>query len=247
MNAFHELMILYFRSIMQLFYSNNISKSQCTLTEDEHIHLSKTLRKKVGDTIHIMNGLGSIYACEITKISKRESELSVRSEKQHSPQGVSIEVALAPTKNISRYEWFLEKATELGITHITPIITRYSERERLRMDRCQKILIAAMKQSMNPYLPILNPMITFAEYLSRCEATQRYIAYVPEDQSTLRQQLTKGTDCSICIGPEGGFEPKEIELAAQHKFKAVSLGNSRLRTETAGVIASHIAVMINND
>lgn len=230
---------------MQLFYSTHIDKDIILLEEDEHIHLSKTLRKRVGDTVQVMDGKGGLYQCQLTDIKKKSSELTIISHTIQSAPPIKIHIALAPTKNISRFEWFLEKCTELGVTHITPITSRYSERSNLRQDRCMKIIVAAAKQSMNLHLPILTPMIDFKTFVTQVDCDQKYVAYVPEDQSFLHHSIVKGQDCLVCIGPEGGFDPKEIEFCTQHKFKAVSLGNSRLRTETAGVAACH-SIVLNN-
>lgn len=240
-----ELIILYIRSIMQLFYSTNIVQDLLFLEEDEHIHLSKTLRKRVGDIIQVMDGMGGLYECELTDIKKKESELKIISKSVQAPLLYKNHIALGPTKNISRFEWFLEKCTELGVTHITPIESRYSERSNIRVDRCMKIIVAAAKQSKNLILPVLEPMIDFKSFVSKVELSQKYIAYVPEDQKYLHQSIIKGSDCLVCVGPEGGFDPKEIEFSKQHNFVPVSLGNSRLRTETAGVAACHTIVLNN--
>jgi 16S rRNA (uracil1498-N3)-methyltransferase len=159
----------------------------------------------------------------------------------------SLHLAVAPTKNIDRFEWFLEKATEIGITEITPVICEHSERTNLRTDRLLKVLISAMKQSLNLHLPVLNEPVRFSDFLKKDFSGQKFIGYVEEKQEILlKERYQKGSDCVILIGPEGDFSKEEIEKAKQNGFETISLGNSRLRTETAAIVATMTINLLND-
>jgi 16S rRNA (uracil1498-N3)-methyltransferase len=164
-------------------------------------------------------------------------------------------VAIAPTKNIERLEWMVEKCTEIGVDEITPLLCRFSERKNLRNDRLEKIILSAAKQSLTPYLPKLNPLTDFATLMQmygdkamKREELDKYIAHCYKDEKReLKDALRKGKDVLILIGPEGDFSEPEVEQAIQEGFVPVGLGRSRLRTETAGVVACHTAVLLNED
>ena len=156
-------------------------------------------------------------------------------------------LAVAPTKNMTRYEWFLEKATEFGIDRITPLICHHSERVHLRHDRLERIIIAAAKQSLSAYVPHLDEPTSFDAFINSCDAQQKFIAYVDDNhQLELKHAVTTGQDVLVLIGPEGDFSPAEIELALKAGFKAVSLGKSRLRTETAALAACMTVTLLND-
>ena len=235
---------------MNLFYSGNINneKTQIVLTNQEHAHLSKVLRKSNGDLINITDGLGYIYKCRIDEIVKGSTTLSVLNSYNDNIEYPQLTIAISITKKISRFEWFLEKATEIGVYSIIPIISQHSEKSRLNFDRCTKILVSAMKQSLRTRLPILNAPIGFNDYIKRtAEIDKKFIATCKANNSVLlKHELKKGLSAEILIGPEGGFSEKEINNAKNTNFTSISLGQSRLRTETAGVSACMIFSIINS-
>ena len=235
---------------MNLFYSGNINneKTQIVLTNQEHTHLSKVLRKSTGDLINVTDGLGYIYKCRIDEIVKGSTTLSVLNFYHDNIEYPQLTIAISITKKISRFEWFLEKATEIGVYSIIPIISQHSEKSRLNFDRCTKILVSAMKQSLRTRLPILNAPIGFNDYIKRtAEIDKKFIATCKADNPVLlKNELKKGLSTEILIGPEGGFSEKEISNAKNTNFTPISLGPSRLRTETAGVSACMIYSIINS-
>ena len=235
---------------MNLFYSGNINneKTQIVLTNQEHAHLSKVLRKSNGDLINVTDGLGYIYKCRIDEIVKGSTTLSVLNSYHDNIEYPQLTVAISITKKISRFEWFLEKATEIGVYSIIPIISQHSEKSRLNFDRCTKILVSAMKQSLRTRLPILNAPIGFNDYIKRtAEIDKKFIATCKVNNPVLlKYELKKGLSAEILIGPEGGFSEKEINNAKNTNFTPISLGQSRLRTETAGVSACMIFSIINS-
>jgi len=223
---------------MALFYVPNLASGNI-LPEEESQHAVKVLRLQVGDAITVVDGVGGFYHARITnphpkhcgfEITKTIAELGKRDYKLH--------IAIAPTKNIERLEWFIEKATEIGIDEITPIICRFSERKNIKAERLEKIIVSAAKQSVKAYFPKLNPLCTFDELIKKHQSLQKFIAHCyEEDKRLLQTEYTKSTDVLILIGPEGDFSKEEVQKALSAGFIPVSLGNSRLRTETAGVVA----------
>jgi 16S rRNA (uracil1498-N3)-methyltransferase len=233
---------------MQLFYSKTINdqNTSFTFSKEESKHIVKVLRKKNNDLLHVTNGYGEIYTCKITLAHDKNCVVSIINKQKQDLPSYHLHVAIAPTKMNDRYEWFLEKATEIGINEITPIICDHSERKVVKLERLSKILESAMKQSLNAYLPILNKPIAFNEFVSQNSSSVKYIAHCEDsDKISLKQALKPETNILILIGPEGDFSQKEIDLAASKKFQAVSLGKTRLRTETAGVIACHSVAFVN--
>ncbi len=233
---------------MQLFYNKNISSNDATFLFDkeESKHIIKVLRKKDGDILYVTNGFGYLFTTEIILASDTKCTVKIiEFSKQDEPK-FHLHIAIAPTKMNERLEWFLEKVTEIGIQEITPIICDNSERKVIKIDRFQKIIESAMKQSLHYYLPKLNEPISFKEFVKKEFASQKFIAHCEEtDKKTLKSELILNQDVVILIGPEGDFSVKEIETSLQNKFIPVSLGNSRLRTETAGVVACHSVVFAN--
>lgn len=233
---------------MQLFYNQNISKNDTSFSfdKDESRHISKVLRKKQGDTLHITNGKGWLFTAEITQAEQKKCVVSVTSKSFQPKRNYNLHLAVAPTKMNDRYEWFLEKATEIGIATITPIICEHSERKVVKIERFEKIIQSAMKQSLQYYLPKLNKPIAFKEFLNQDFTEETYIAHCEEtDKKSLKSQLKPATDCIILIGPEGDFSVKEIEMALQRQFIPVTLGETRLRTETAAIAACHSVAFLN--
>ncbi len=222
---------------MFLFYSNDIIGSTLYLTGDEHIHCSTVLRKKSGDLIHVTDGVGYIHTAEIQTSDKKQTQCRILESTIHAPLNPEIAIAIAPTKNASRIEWFLEKATETGISAIYLVQTKRTERKSTNVLRLEKILISAMKQSLNTYLPVLQ-QVNYKELLklSKGEYDQKYIAHCDNPEKSLKGMYKAHTSAILLIGPEGDFTPDEISEAQQAGFEACSLGNMRLRTETAGLV-----------
>ena len=223
---------------MQLFFNPTIEKDH-TLEKEEHTHATKVLRKQVGDLLWIMNGKGDLFECEITQIGSKKTHVSIKTKQSFSKKN-NLHIAIAPTKNNNRMEFFLEKGTEIGIAEITPIICERSERKILKVDRMEKILVSAGKQSKCFNLPIINPMISLKELLKNTSSDKKYIAHCEENGSKknlLDYAPSRTESILILIGPEGDFTSKEIELAKEQGFHELSLGETRLRTETAAIVA----------
>ncbi|MGV3459518.1 MAG: 16S rRNA (uracil(1498)-N(3))-methyltransferase [Flavobacterium sp.] len=233
---------------MQLFYNPDIQQGDTTFTFDkeESRHIVRVLRKKEGDTIHISNGKGSLFTSEIMFASEKKCEVSISSEQFFEPAQYYLHLAVAPTKMNDRYEWFLEKATEIGISEITPLICEHSERTIFKADRFEKILQSAMKQSLQYYLPKLNEPVPFKNFIADKKDGRLFIGHCEEtDKKLLKTELQSKQKVTILIGPEGDFSTKEIELALSNGYAPVSLGNTRLRTETAAVVAAHSVAFVN--
>ena len=237
---------------MYLFYTPDIENNHC-LSEEESQHCIRVLRYDRGDEILLTDGRGMTYQARITNPLPKHCEFEVlSSQKQEPHHHFHLHIAIAPTKNIERLEWMVEKCTEIGVDEITPLLCRFSERKQLRTDRLEKIILSAAKQSLTPYLPVLHDLTPFDEFItssSRVSSSSRlYIAHCYElDKRVLKTEIAmhKGEDITILIGPEGDFSEQEIDLALQNGYIPVSLGNSRLRTETAGVVACHTAILLN--
>ena len=233
---------------MQLFYNPHINQADSLFVFDkeESKHIIKVLRKKESDILFVTNGLGFLFKTEIKLASDSKCTVAILSFEQQDVTKFKLHLAVAPTKMNERYEWFLEKATEIGIQEITPIICEHSERKIIKTDRFQKIIESAMKQSLHYFIPKLNEPITFKEFVKKDFIGQKFIAHCEEtDKKSLKNVLHASQDCTILIGPEGDFSVKEIQTALDNKFIPVSLGNTRLRTETAAVVACHSVVFLN--
>jgi 16S rRNA (uracil1498-N3)-methyltransferase len=227
------------------FFCSNISDSK--LSEEESHHASRVLRLKSNDRVTIIDGQGKSAIGEIIDITKKAVHFKIIEyifEANTSPQ---IHIAIAPTKSNDRFEYFLEKVTELGISEITPLHCSNSERKSIKVDRLEKIVMSAIKQSGNLYLPKIHNLTTFNDFISILDIeTVYYIAHCEDDlkKSELKDLLLPTKKVCILIGPEGDFTNEEINLAKANKIKPVSLGHTRLRTETAGVIACHTIRLI---
>ncbi len=231
---------------MQLFYSPDI----CSDTEiyrfdkDESKHIVKVLRKKEGDSISITNGKGYLFSCEIILASEKKCEVKILNSELFRPSEYHLHLAVAPTKLNDRYEWFLEKATEIGIHEITPIICEHSERKEVKIERFQKVILAAMKQSLHYYLPKLNQPISLSAFLAKANQGQLFIAHCEEtDKKELAHQVASKQPVTVLIGPEGDFSEREIKKAISVGFLPVALGETRLRTETAAVYATVVVAV----
>ncbi|RDI50301.1 16S rRNA (uracil(1498)-N(3))-methyltransferase [Flavobacterium glaciei] len=235
---------------MQLFYNPNITEFTETFSFDkeESKHIIKVLRKKDTDILFVTNGLGFLFKTEITLASDSKCTVRILSFEKATASKFHLHLAVAPTKMNDRYEWFLEKATEIGIHEITPIICDHSERKVINNERFDKILLAAMKQSNELFLPKLNKAITLKEFFNLKIEGVKLIAHCEEtDKKTLKSVLKPNTDITLIIGPEGDFSEKEIALAIENNFIPVSLGNTRLRTETAAIVACHSVIFVNEE
>jgi len=227
------------------FFCKNIDCGE--LSEEESHHASRVLRLKQDDLITIINGKGTTCTAEIIKITKKT--LLFKVIESHFEEAVlpHIHIAIAPTKSNDRFEYFLEKVTELGISEITPLLCSNSERKNIKQDRFEKIVMSATKQSGNLYLPTLNNLTKFSDFLSQTTAdTNYYIAHCEDDldKNELKDLLQYSKNICILIGPEGDFTNEEITLAKENKLIPVGLGKTRLRTETAGIIACHTIKLI---
>ncbi|MEP5254670.1 MAG: 16S rRNA (uracil(1498)-N(3))-methyltransferase [Winogradskyella arenosi] len=233
---------------MQLFYNPHISAQDTDFSfdKDESRHIVKVLRKTVGDTLQITNGQGWLFEAELTSAHQKQCSVSILSKTLQPPRDYDLHLAVAPTKMNDRYEWFLEKATEIGVSSITPIICEHSERKVVKLERFEKIIQSAMKQSLQYYLPTLNAPISFKTFMAQDFKDQTFIAHCEEtDKKSLKSQLQPFGSYTILIGPEGDFSVKEIEMALQHQFIPVTLGKTRLRTETAAIAACHSVAFLN--
>ena len=234
---------------MQLFYTSNITNDSETFTFDktESRHIVKVLSKNTGDQLFITNGTGELITSEIIISSDKSCTVKILNfETKQKPWNYNLHVAMAPTKNIDRFEWFLEKATEIGIDQITPILCDHSERKIIKMDRLNRILESAMKQSLKYQLPKLNKLTPFSKFIEENNSDDLFIAHCEEtDKKHLKDVLRPQHNTTILIGPEGDFSISEIELALHNNYQPVSLGESRLRTETAGIVATQTVSLFN--
>ncbi|MBT3250361.1 MAG: 16S rRNA (uracil(1498)-N(3))-methyltransferase [Candidatus Marinimicrobia bacterium] len=236
-------------NINNIFYGPDFLNGQYILSNDEAFHCQKVLRLQPEEKIFIVDGKGNLYYCNIVNYSKSLCNLDVIEHhmKWQKPKS-GIHIAIAPTKNISRFEFFLEKSTEIGVTEFTPLLCRHSERTSVNINRMKKIIISAMKQSKQAILPKLNEPIVFNSFISKSnDGKTKYIAHYERDNSSLFNAAKPGKPVLILIGPEGDFTAKEMTMAKESGFSSVSLGSSRLRTETAGIAACHTLNLINDN
>ena len=230
---------------MEIFYTSNISDRELFLSKEEHAHCIKVLRHKVGDEIEVIDGNGTLYKTVITAISKAEVVCSIKETVcSFGAHNYNLVMAVSPTKNIDRYEWFIEKATELGVDTIIPIVGDHSERRVIKLERLNKILLSATKQSLKGKIPVLEDVISVKEFLNRDYS--KYIKAIAhcsnEGKVTINEIVKSSIDSNnknilIMIGPEGDFSTAEISAAKERGFCPLTLGSSRLRTETAALAA----------
>lgn len=234
---------------MQLFYNPQLTTDtqQFTFDKIESRHIVRVLRKKEGDKIFITNGLGQLFTSEILLADDKKCMVKIVDlEIQEDERNYYLHIAIAPTKLNDRFEWFLEKATEIGIDEITPIICEHSERKVLKLDRMEKIILSAAKQSLKFHFPKLNEPITFNAFMQSNFSGQLFMAHCEEtSKKSLKSELKPSVKTTILIGPEGDFSSKEIKQSLDNNFIPVSLGKSRLRTETAGLVAVHSVAFVN--
>ncbi|MDF1694482.1 MAG: RsmE family RNA methyltransferase [Saprospiraceae bacterium] len=226
---------------MIVFYSKEIDGNSARLIDDECIHCSKVLRKKVGEEVFVTDGKGNLHQGHISNITKKNVDIELTKQMSSQKPSHIRSIAIAPTKNIDRLEWFLEKSTEIGISHIFPFLSARSERKIIKPERLEKIIISAMKQSKNFHKPTLHPLTPLSKILENdFNGQSKYIAHCMDPQQALNKLYSSGSNAIVLIGPEGDFTAAEVERAQANNWKEVSLGTSRLRTETAGIVACHL-------
>ncbi len=240
---------------MFLFYQPHILSDLC-LDVSESQHCVRVLRYKQGDTILITDGKGTTYTAKITNANPKKCEVEIiGTEQQSKLHDFHLHLAVAPPKNTERMEWLVEKCTEIGVDEITPMVCRYSERTTLRLDRLHKIILSATTQSLNPYVPTLNEMASFEDLMANATESYKFIAHCYKDDKTelkealLNLQKTNGQALDsvlVLIGPEGDFSEQEVENALQRGFVPIGLGKSRLRLETAAVVACNTVILLND-
>ena len=232
---------------MHLFYTPNLASDEYTLSEEESKHCIRVLRLTEGESIRLLDGKGGFYTAEIEDANPKRCRVKVTDKKTgYGKRNFSLHIAIAPTKMNERMEWFLEKATEIGIDEISPILCEHSERKEIKVERMNKVITAAMKQSMKAYHPLLHEAVRFQDLLNREFDGQKYIAHCNEGEKVnLKNRYQPGQNVLILIGPEGDFSRAEVEQAEKKGFASISLGESRLRTETAGIVACHTVNLAN--
>lgn len=232
---------------MHVFYAPEIEITS-VLPEEESHHAIRVLRLEVGATIQIVDGKGGVFVGTIAVAdAKRCLVNSLQAQPVMYRRPYYLHIAIAPTKNMDRLEWFVEKAAEIGIDEISPLYCRYSERKNLKTERLQRILVAAMKQSIQPKLTVLNEPTAFKEWIKNADADQKFIAHCHDaDKKFLASQVEPGKKIVVMIGPEGDFSQEEVDMAMQAGFIPVSLGESRLRVETAALVACQTVSLMND-
>ncbi len=234
---------------MNLFYAPDLSpdSKNYTFDKNESRHIVKSLRKKNDEILYLTNGKGDWFEAIITTADPKHTQINILSVTKKDRRPYRIHIAMAPTKSNDRYEWFLEKAVEIGIDEITPILTRYSERKKINLTRYDKIVVSAMKQSLQAYKPKLNDLMPFDKLIEQnVENTQKFMAFCQADNA-LFGSIIPQQDILILIGPEGGFSDIEIQKARDNAFKTVRISPNRLRTETAGLVSLMTAhLQMNN-
>lgn len=237
---------------MQLFYAPDIDfcSDSYTLSEEESRHCVRVLRLRVGDSLYVTDGKGTLCRAEIAAISPKNCTLSLRERTEaFEKRGYRLCVAIAPMKNTDRLEWFVEKATEIGIDRIIPLLTEHSERRVLKSDRLMRVATGAVKQSLKAYHPQIDELTPFKEVIKEgAFPGRKFIAYCGDEveRIPLKECIQPGEDVLVLIGPEGDFSPEEVAMACRNGFVPVTLGRSRLRTETAGVVAVHTVALLND-
>jgi len=233
---------------MNLFFTPDIdlTSGSYSLSPEESSHCIRVLRLHTGDFIHLTNGKGDLCKAEITDENSKCCNVKIiETYSNYNKRNYSLHIAIAPTKNIDRLEWFLEKATEIGIDEITPIICNHSERRKVNTERLNKIITAAIKQSLKAYHPLLHNEMDFEKFVSQKYECEKYIGYCGDNTSKLKDIYPKGKDAIILIGPEGDFSKEEVIFAKEKGFIPINLGNNRYRTETAAVVACHTIYLLN--
>jgi 16S rRNA (uracil1498-N3)-methyltransferase len=225
---------------VNLFYQPGIPDGNFFLEEEESRHCVKVLRKDQGDLLHLTDGEGFFYTATITKADSRKCQFVIESKTAAPTRPYHLHIAISPTKNTDRMEWFVEKCVEIGVDEISLLDCKHTERAFFKSDRLRKIAISAMKQSLKAKLPAIHELTEFSKFITQHSSNDRFIAYVDQANPLTLKEAAKNTKHGIVlIGPEGDFSQEELTLALQGGYQKVSLGPSRLRTETAGIAACH--------
>ncbi|MDX5437702.1 MAG: 16S rRNA (uracil(1498)-N(3))-methyltransferase [Pontibacter sp.] len=226
---------------MHLFYTPDIKNELYTLSEEESKHCTRVLRLNHGDTVYLVDGVGGMYTAIIQDANQKRCQLQIIDKQiEYGKLPYTTHIAVAPTKNMDRMEWFVEKAVEIGVSEITFLLCEHSERRNLRLDRLEKIAVSAMKQSQKGYLPLLNDLTPFHRFIQKCIPESTFIAHLENDATKgIKDYYKSGDPHCILIGPEGDFSSSEITAAYDAGIRPVTLGQSRLRTETAALVACH--------
>ena len=243
---------------MYLFYCPEIATT-LTLSEEESAHCVQVLRRSAGDEILVTDGIGQLYHCVITNPHRKHCEVEIRSVATPEPLHEGhIHMVIAPTKNIDRTELAIEKCVEMGVNELTLVLCEHSERKTVNMERLQKILVSAAKQSLKTRFPILHPLTKMTElqiegdkFIAHCMSDEEDASLQAHYRSSdskhaLQNEIVRGHQTTVLIGPEGDFSPEEVQWAIQNGYMPVSLGAARLRTETAAIVACHTAVLMNS-
>lgn len=226
--------------------------NQTELPVDEAMHALRVLRLKGGDEMFLMDGVGNYYRAQVTIAATHHCYYEILEQMPQEPQWKGrVQLGIAPTKMLDRVEWMLEKATEIGVDEVSFLNCQFSERKLIKTTRLEKIVVSAMKQSHKAWKPVLNEIVSFKSFINQPHEGRKYIAHCYEEvpRTYLFDELRKPSDSEdaiVLIGPEGDFSPEEVQLALQNGFQPVLLGNARLRTETAGVVACHTIVCLND-
>lgn len=232
---------------MQVFFTKQIDGNHAILDEEESRHLIRVLRLKQDDPVDIVDGRGNLFKGVISLPDSRNTMIRItETKREHLARKYSLHLAIAPTKSTDRFEWFLEKATEIGIDEITPVICDHSERKAINFNRLNKIIISAMKQSLKAYLPKLNNAVRYTDFISSDFEGNKFIAHYSETITTnLQKAYNTGDNALILIGPEGDFSQSELTLAVKNAYFPVNMGKNRLRTETAALVACLTINLLN--
>ncbi|MEO8087165.1 MAG: 16S rRNA (uracil(1498)-N(3))-methyltransferase [Bacteroidota bacterium] len=230
---------------MNLFFGTPAQNSTALLTEEESGHCIRVLRMKAGEEIFFTDGVGNFYRGNIADPDPKKCLVNIlETQTEYGKRNYSLHIAIAPTKNIDRFEWFLEKATEIGVDEITPVFCQRSERKVVNTERLNKVLHAAMKQSLKAYLPKLNEPVSLEKFFVNYSSRNKFICLI-NAADHLKNKISAGTNSLLVIGPEGDFTEKEILLAQENMYVPVTLGTSRMRTETAGIVGCSIVSLLN--
>jgi 16S rRNA (uracil1498-N3)-methyltransferase len=226
---------------VHIFYTPDITTNFYTLSEDESKHCTRVLRLQQGDTVYLVDGIGGLHTAIIQDANPKKCQLQIIDKQiEYGKLPFVSHIAVAPTKNLDRMEWFVEKAVEVGVSEITFLLCEHSERRQLRLDRLEKIAVSAMKQSQKGYLPLLNDLTPFHRFIQKSVPEQTFIAHLEDDATKgIREYFKFSHPHCIMIGPEGDFSKTEIAAAYSIGIRPVTLGQSRLRTETAALVACH--------
>lgn len=228
-------------TVMHIFYTPQIANGQCTMSEEESKHCIKVLRLVPGDKVQLIDGVGGYHTAEIADPNPKRCTLTITNTiNNYEQRPYRIHIAIAPTKNIDRTEWFVEKAVEIGIDEITMLVSQHSERRNVNIDRIDKIIVSAMKQSVKAYKPILNDATPFSDFVKKEHTGRKMIAHcIDSEKHPLKSMVDETSEYTVLIGPEGDFSPEEVALATSNGYSCIDLGPYRLRTETAALVACH--------